>query len=553
MVEMLLPVWGTISIMVMACWGVGTALAVSDSPSIRMLGGWCTFLLIGTLAWLVGFSGDSARPLCWVFACSGLWICFRRRQWKAVLGAVVIGGMVSTLFAMPFLLSDHLAAYGGEGVDMWGYVNCAEWVRQHPLTVFPTPGVPMRYNWVWLVLDIRERPLIYTTLASFGSAAGITPLQSYFALPAAFTASLSLALGLTPRVFGLRRVFVAIPLALVVSFHPSVFLHWYIGSYSGAIVAGCVSLSFAALLVSEQGRARVEALSLVLLMLVFCSALYAWQFLLVAAFTAGIPLVVEWCRRGRAVAGSGRGWGLLSPLTWGAGVASGLTAAGTLLRSETDASWGERTQYIPAQILTIFGGASHLTWFGHHGLDVWHYVPGPNVLGWAMATLTVSVCVYLAVVRWQKSQDLSLPVALSAAAGCVYVATASNFALMRVLPIFGPALLFGLAVLSSEAPKKWLAVGLALLCALPLLRSSGEILGHLRHPDYSLFKTEEGDPARFGRWHLLGYLYLHEESLGFDWKTHPSEFHDITECFSEEQRTRIATQRGVLTPQPANP
>jgi hypothetical protein len=552
MVEMFLPVWVTISVMVLACWGVGTALVVSDSPSIRMLGGWCVFLFIGTLAWLIGFSGDSARPLCWVFACAGVWVCFRRKQWKAMIGAVVIGGTVSALFAMPFLLSENLAAYGGEGVDMWGYVNASEWVRHHPLTVFPTPGAPMRYNWVWLVLNIRERPLIYTALASFGSAAGITPLQAYFAFPAAFTTSLSLALGLTPGVFGLRRVFVAIPIAIVVSFHPSVFLHWLIGSYSGAIVSGCVCLSFATLLVSEQGRARAEALSLVLLMLVFCSALYAHQFLLVAAFTAGIPIFVALCRRGWVVGWRWRDWARLSWLTWGAGVASGLTAAGTLLRSEMDASWGERTHQIPAQILTIFGGASHLTWFGHHGLDVWHYVPEPNFPGWAMATLTFGACIYLAVVRWKKSQDISLPVALSAAAGCVYIATASNFALMRVLPIFGPAILFGLAVLSSEAPKKWISVGLALLCALPLIRSSGEILGQLRNPDYSLFANEEGDPARFGRWHLLGYLYLYEETLGFDWKTHPSDFHDITECFSEEQRTRIAIQWGVPTPLPPN-
>jgi hypothetical protein len=414
-----------------------------------------------------------------------------------MFAALVCSGLVSLVFVTPYLLMPHLEAYGSFGTDMWGYVSTSEWVRHHSIHELPTPGSPMRYNWVWCVLSIQERPLTYTALACYGSAAGITPIQAYVAFPAALMASLSMSLCLTPCVFGLSRFVYAIPFALLVSVHPLVLVHWIFQFFSGAIVSGCVCLSFAALLSTQKGRARMEALSLCLLILVFCSALYSREFLLVALFSAGLPGVVDlygiWRTSGLRLRGSTP----ISWLVWSAGAMAVLTAAGTLVFTQPTA-YGGPSGHVAGQILTIFGGASP-PWFGYGGITPSEYVPEFDLSGWLMAVLTLGFLGHLALIRWRQSRDISIPVALLTAAGCIYVVSNSLVSLSRVLPIFGPAMLFGLAVLSCEIRSRRAAFAVALLCSLPLLRSSSVVINFLHKPDQTLYGTDTNLTFATGR------------------------------------------------------
>lgn len=153
---------------------------------------------------------------------------------------------------------------------------------------------------------------------------------------------------------------------------------------------------------------------------------------------------------------------------------------------------------------------------------------------------------YLAVVRWRKSRDLSLLVALGAAAGCIYMATASNFALMRIRPILGPALLFGLTVISSELPKRWLGMRLAVPCALPLLRSSGEIIGSCA------IRTTVSSPTprrTLGAGICSATFICMRRSLDST-GARTRAFADIADCLLGEERTRIARHYGVPLPLP---
>jgi hypothetical protein len=226
-----------------------------------------------------------------------------------------------------------------------------------------------------------------------------------------------------------------------------------------------------------------------------------------------------------------------------------LTATGTLVLSQPT-PYGGPSGRVPGQILTIFGGSSPLPWFGYGGVVPWEYIPGLNLLGWLMAALTLGFLGYLALNRWRQSRDISIPVVLLTAAGCIFVVSNSLVSLSRVLPIFGPAIILGLAVLSSEIRNRRAAFAVALLCSLPLLRSSSEVIRFLQKPDDTLYDTETGDPADFGYWHVFGYLHLHEDTMGFDWRKHPDCYDAVTRFLPAEHRQRIANQLGLPVASP---
>jgi hypothetical protein len=309
------------------------------------------------------------------------------------------------------------------------------------------------------------------------------------------------------------------------------------------MVSGCVGLSFCALLIAEKGRARIEALSLCLLMLVFCSALYSQEFLLVALVFAGLPGVFDLYGIWRTSGFRLRRSRPISWVAWSAGTMAVLTAAGTLFLSQPTAYGGPRGHVI-GQIFTIFGRPVP-PWFGSGGIKAWEYDPGFDLSGWIMAALMLAFLGSLALNRWRQSRDISIPVALVTAAGCIYVVSNSVVSLSRVLPIFGPALIVGLAILSSEVRSRRAAFAIALLCCVPLLRSSSVVIGFLRKPDFVLCSTDTEEPQDSEIWRVLCYLHLHEDTAGFDWKTHPVSYYATTEFLPDEYRQRIANQLGL--------
>lgn len=547
-------VWGAALLLSVACWGVGTSLVSSKRSIVGMLCGWCCFLFLSAIPWIAGFSAQAMRPLFWAFFAAGIVVIIRGRRWPDLICAILCAGAVSALLCAPCLLYPGVLAYGAHGTDMWGYVSTSEWLYGHSIRNLPDVGnAPMRFNWVWYVLTTRERPLIYESLACLGSASGLTPVQAYFAYPAALLASVAMAVCREQRVFGLKHWTLAALPAIALVIHPLIVLHWIAGFFSGSIVALFTALAFAAVAVVEEGRARTEVLALALLMMIFCAGLYSGQFLLVGLVVAGVPAVMTcflilWRKGWRSLLSARPGWLAGAVLS----VAVVLTVATLVLSGDEFAGSGvshpQWSRRVTGEFLGIFGGSSPYSWLLYTPLEPRDYDPLQNPPGCAALIVMAILFGLFSWRRWKTSRDIQVPLLVGVCVGCLWRVGGDTGVMAKLMPIFGFALPVMLAAMSGELRPWLLGLAAAVVCCMPAVRSGAEIWRMVHGPYITIseenrFHLEDGES-----WRVMGYLNFWEDTEGLDWTHYPQTYFALTCYLPEQFRQRLAQKYHVPPP-----
>jgi hypothetical protein len=547
-----LPAWSAALLLSVSCWGMGSLLVSSKHPLVRMLAGWGGFLFLCTIPWMVGLSAHAVRPLFWAFFVTGIFAVVRGRQWPELICAIFVTGSISLMLGAPYYLFKGLLAYGANGTDMWGYVTTAEWLYQHSPRDLPVPGhVAMRFNWPWYVLTIRERPLLYESLACLGSSTGVTAVQAYFAYPVVLMSSVAMAVCREPRVFRLRSWIIALPLAVTMVFHPLIVLHWIAGFVGGVIVGPLIALAFAGVVVAEEGPPRTEALTLGLLMIFLCAGLYAVPFLklgvgfaAILALTGGFALVR---RKGLD--------GLLAerpgPRVVSFLAASVVVALTVLIFSRddfVDQGHAELTRRFVGQFLGVFGASSPYAWLEYQPLLPSDLDPVRNPLG--LAAL-LGMAVLLGIVSWQRwrdSRDIRLPLIVAICVAGVWHVGRDIHSLAKAMPIFGFTLLVVLAAVSSELRHWALGLAAAIVCCMSGIRSAPEMSALLHGPGV----TQREDNMQLindaDDWRILAYLYFREDTEGFDWSKTPKMYFSVTCFLPGPVRQRLAQKYHMPPP-----
>ena len=551
-----LPIGGAVFLVCLSAWSIGARLVVSKQPLVAMLAGWSVFLVLCCVPWIAGLSANAVRPLFWIFYAAGIWSVVRGRQWTEAGVTLIVTGAVTMVLLHRCYAYDGAYVFGAHGTDLWGYVGVAEWLYTHSTRELPDLMTsPMRFTWTWYVLTIRDRPLIYETMACLGASTGLDAVKAYMAWPAALMASVALGVGRIPGAFGFRRGWPAVLVATVMVFNPLPVLHWIAGFAAGANVGFLVGLALAAVLVVEKGAARTEAIALAMLLLVLCGGLYSPQFMLVGlGLGGGLGLVGGFFfvrrhgvkaflreRPGRLTAVT------LAVATWVA-FATRLLSGDEFIRS-TGFEWHAE---VLAQLLGIFGGTSPYAWMFYVPMEPWDKQPLLNPVG--LAALGV-MGIFFAVVAWRDwrdGRDLRVPVIVAIClAALLRVGGDERVIMAKAMPIFGLAMVIGLAAVSARLRPRWLGVVAALACAMPAVRSQAELRELIRDPYISVTDENIGLNLEDGQvWRIMGYLYFREDSHGFDWSKNPKIFALMTGYLPKADQERLAKKHGLPPPPP---
>ena len=548
MFNLVLSVWGVALLLSLSCWSVGAALVRSQSPVVGMLCGWCLFLLLCSLPWMIGVPTHTLRPLFWVFFAAGLVLTFKNRRWPELACAGLCTAAISAMLCAPFFRVPGLLAYGAHGTDMWGYVITAEWLQTHSYFHLPELGVdPMRFNWTWHVLFVHERPLNYSSLACLASATGLSTVNAYLAYLTVLLASLAMALAREPKIFRLWHWSLAVVPALIVVFHPLLVLQWIAGFFGGSIAAGFVALGFAGAAVHETGRARTEALCLSTLMLVFCGALYSQKILLVALVVGGAPVllavIVMLLRHDFSPLRGNRPGRLASAVL---GFLFVVCIGLLLLGSDQPPNTGLSEDPLTAagHFLGIFGGSSPFVWLGYDFSRAFDRIPLSNPVGLAAAGLMLVLFVSVSWTRWAASRDLradvQIPLLAGLAVGVIAVSHDDELIMAKTLTVFGFTLLYLLAVVSSQLRHWTLGLAALLVCCTPGVRSAVEMRDIIWGPYIECTEVNMTNDIDGQVWRSLAFLYFREDKEGVDWSKYPKTYGDITHFLPVSAQERIA-------------
>jgi hypothetical protein len=547
-----LPVWGVALLLTTSCWSIGSTLVASKSPLVGMLAGWCLFLLLCAVPWIAGLSASAVRPLFWAFFIAGIWLTVRHRRWPELVCAVAGTGLLTGLFATPFLRFPGLLAYGAHGLDMWGYVITADWLQLHSFRTFPEIGLsPMRFNWTWYVLHVCDRPLNYESLACLGAATGLTPAQAYLAYPILLLSSLGMALARQPWVFRFKYWWLALLITGAVVFHPILVLPWIAGFFGGTIVAGYAAMAFAAAAVPEEGEARHEALALAVLMMVFCGGLYSLKFLYVALALGGVPLFISTVimmlrhdfsplrafRPGRGLTG------ILAAIVI-------MTAALLILGKNQAVNSGLPQSPVTAagHFLGIFGGSSPFVWLGYIASEPFDRDPWFNPVGVGALGGMILLFGLVSWTRWKQSRDYRVPLLVGLCVGAVWMVSDDELIMAKTLAIFGFTLLILLAAVSSQLRHWTLGVLAAAVCCLPCLRSAEQMQDMIWGPYITCTEDNIADFLDGQDWRVLGYLHFQEDKTGFNWANNPRTFSSVTHFLPKSLKRRLAEKYHLPPP-----
>jgi len=555
-----LPVWGAALLLSVCCWSIGRWLVASKSPLVAMLCGWCVFLLLCTVPWIVGFSANWARPLFWLFFAGGLYLAFKQRRWADLGCAAVCTAVMTWLLCYPFIRFPGLLAYGAHGVDMWGYVITAEWLQHHSIRTLPEVGVdPMRFNWTWHVLSIQERPLNYESLACLSSATGLEIAKAYLLYPVVLLASLAMALAREPRMFGFKYWILAVVPALAVVFHPLFVQPWIAGYFGGSIVAGFTALALAGAVAAEEGT-RAESVGLAVLMLVLCAALYTMKYLYVGLVVGAVPLLlalvgvtlrfetrpfaltfrvehrpVHYPRPGHLMTG-------LLLTIWAEAIAV------VRLGQDLPANTGITQLPVTAlgHFLGMFGGSSPYVWLGYDFSRDFDRQFFSNPVGADALVVMLSLFVLISWQRWRASRDVLVPLFVVLCVALVGQAYADELIMAKTLAIFGFTLLVMLAAASSNLRSWWLGLVAAVICCLPCIRSAAQMQEIIFGPYIVCTEDNVAQKMDGQDWRFLAYLHFREDTLGVDWKKYPETYSAVTHFLPDAVKERIAKKYHII-------
>lgn len=545
----LLPMWGAAFVVSLACAGVGTALVSSKRAIVTTGAGWGAFLLVCAVPWVAGLSAHAAQPLCWVFLAAGLALALRRRNGSEIFALLLASLVSAAIVGWPFLRYRGLLAYGAHGLDEWGYVITAEWLQDHSLRQLPEIAVdPMRFNWTWHVLSVRERPLIYESLACFGAGTWLAPAQAYIAYFIAVLGSAIAAFAREPGIFCVKSWLLAFLPCAALAFHPLIILPWIAGYYGGTMTTLFTALAFGAAASPEEETPRTEAWAGATLLLVGCAALYAREFLFVALAVGGGPLAVA------VIKGALRhDFSALAPSRFNRRVivlAVAILVLGTAvvgLHPYQPIGTGRQQSPLTAarHAIDLFGGTTPYMWLGYSPGDSAARDPLGEPIGLAALFVAVWLLALISWSRWKARRDMSVPWLALIAAGVIAQAFWDELIMAKTLAIFGIAFLAILAAASADLRHRWLGLAAAVLCAFAGVRSAPEARQILRHPFIMATTRDVGQVVDGYDWRSLAYLHYLEDQRGLDWPTHLETYHAVTHFLPRELQLRVAQKYHV--------
>ncbi len=553
MLSTVLPVLAVALVLVLCCWSIGSALLAPSSPLVALLCGWCVFLGLCTVSWVLGLSALATRPLLWAFFGAGLYLAFRQRRWADHAAAAACTVVVTGLLLAPFFRFPGLLIYGVNGTDVWGYLITAEWLQDHSLRQLPVIGVsPMRFNWTWHVLLIRDRPLNYQSLADLAAAGWLTPAKACFAYLVALVATLAAGLAREARTFGVKSWLLAAPPAIALAFHPIIILPWIAGFLGASLTGLCTALAFATVVRPRAEAERAHAVALAMLMLACCAGLYSLKFLYLALALGGGALLAGGLRlRRRRDLGPWRRLGrdrrLLGILAAVAAMAVVTLTLGEDQKVNTGMSQAPLTA--AGHGLNVFGGSSPYVWMGYDPGRTFDRVPWENPVGLAALVVMTMLLVLATWTRWRDEHDLLIPLVLGLCLAPLLRTFGDEMIMQKALIVFGFATLVVLAAASSELRSLRLGLVAAVICAMPAVRSAHELWDIIYQPTITCTESNLADISDGQDWRILGYLHYREDRDGYDWAANPRFYHAITQFLPRPYQQRLADKYHLPRPE----
>jgi hypothetical protein len=520
-------------------WGVGRLVCPRSGPAVAVMSGLTVFLFLCATVWLGKIPGYYLMPVIWGYLATGMWVALRRTS-PSVLGGVGLGMvLIGTTYALPFAIEPGLLAYAHWGTDQWGYTAVSKWLTLHSVAELPAISEKPGMDWVWQMLVIRDRPLMYTVLAVIASAFGCETVTIYYALPAALVGAVFLILFSSGAAESGRAYAAHFLTSAAVAMQPILWLHFQ-HQYLAGVVAGLTLIIFALALCENQMRPNQTPLffSLAVLLGVLFAGLYTITLsgvclgLLVATFAFAIGR--DWVRT--RTLGPWQQSAATKAWTVGIGIVSAicLLLIRRAMREPLGLPPGSGAGGHPwAQIGAIFGLTEIGPWYqstavrGADGIDPVTYFPAGSSVGIILTVVAVLLFGVQIVRWWRRRADITLLLILAAVFAALAMAASpqsDNIVLSRCVPIFGPLLLVVLGFVAREEPRRWLrwlTVGLA---CLPAVRAMPGTWRMLASPVNLISEAQWKAPPKGDPWGTAAYLYFYRDRQEIDWSMAPDAY-----------------------------
>ena len=533
-------------------FGLGRWIRKDDPPAAAALRGWTLFLLICATAWFFKFSAVYLAPALWLLLAAGGIVAFKTLPRTALMVTALGSAVVAALLAFPFLRYPHLLAYAYSGTDQWGYIRVAKWLLHHSVDELPIIDNKPGLDWVWFVLTVKDRPLVYMGLAAISATFGYGTFVAYYVFPAALISALFLSFYLAdlPVVFPCRGLKALVGLGLAAQ--PILLLHLQY-QFMGGTIAGLVFMLLIAALFQVQAWQAGDPLffAFAALLSVILAGLYTVKI-------AGLSLAILGGIFGFCLLRQirNKGWFLnllrLQPANlWLAFMILLVPLCFYRIRVLAPEPLGVlpshgQTGHVWAQFGSIFGITNVTPWYQPDGTAGWanpvqHHPPG-SLLGVLLLGVLLAFFAYQCW-RWLRHHhDITPTVVFCAILMVGYLAApprGNHWTVSRSLPVYGGALLIATAstALRKQRPwAGWFAIGLA---CLPLVRAAPSLWPYYVTPVNLMVDGVWNQPPEGNIWGCLAYAYFYEDTREIDWSVAPECFQAMTHYMPENLRPKM--------------
>ncbi len=536
-------------------WGVGYFIRKTDAPAAAIVRGWTIFLMFCTLAWFFKFPADRLVLPLWALTIFGSFVAVRALPLKTLLWAM--GGMIliSCVLAFPFLKIPDLLAYAHWGTDQWGYAVVAKWLVHHSLDNIPAINNRPGMDWIWFILTVKDRPLMYIVLATLSAAFTYKTIVAYTVLPAALMAGIFLSFFLEERPLGIAHPVAKFFVSLGISVQPLVLMHFE-HQFLGGTADGLVMMLITAAALHVQAREPGEPL--------FYGSAFLLSVLAIGLYTVTVPLVsiallsviFLWSHRRRFL-NKGLFLDIFRPRwTSFAFVISLLVAYACYAKIRAlvpesiaaPAAIGQEG-HVWAQLSSIYGQTFITPWYGVDDSPGWLNPAKHNPpLGGVRVTLLAALILFLILQSWRwwaKRKDVAVVLFFAVSFGILLRAApprGTHWFVSRTLPIFGEMLLMVAAAGAIGETRRWIRYCAVALTCLPLVLGAPGLYEYIGNPVNKFASTDGDHPPQDEAWHALAYAYFYQDHKDIDWSAAPKSSEAMTHYIPEEIRPKIPTK-----------
>jgi len=166
-----------------------------------------------------------------------------------------------------------------------------------------------------------------------------------------------------------------------------------------------------------------------------------------------------------------------------------------------------------------------------------------NPVGLTALVVMLALFGIVAWTRWKDSRnlqaDLQVPLLVGLATCAIVMAYDDELIMAKALAVFGFALLYLLAVISSQLRHWTLGLLALIVCCLPGIRSAAEVEEILRFPYITCTEENMTEDLDGADWRFLGFLYFREDKDGVDWHKYPKSYVSIAHFLPDAYQDRI--------------